>query len=258
MTEAKNNNLAMEQVRLIDIVIKIQEAEKLDNKFELQIVKELEWLKQKKEAMENLSERIDTFKYDGIFEWAIKRMSEKYQSQGDKLKSHCLNYGDEFAFYSNDLNLEEMIAYIDKKDKTKFDDFVLSVYPIKRNDIFEFEAVKLMLQHKIKDALEKFEQCPGSGDKLLAGDPFLIHINDCHDCDHQAPQKIKYTKLSFVKRMLELEAKIKNDPKNAAGYCFDLANGFYNITYFGNARLFYQSAISEYGNYNFGYDNYYS
>jgi hypothetical protein len=135
---------------------------------------------------------------------------------------------------------------MDKKDKTGFDDFVLSVYTMHRDNIFEYQAVDLMLKGKISEALQKFELSPGSGNEELLGDPFLIHIQDCHDCDHDASQKIKYTKLSFVKRMLELETNIKTDPRNAPEYYFELANGFYNISYFGNARVFYQTAIEPY------------
>jgi hypothetical protein len=246
LAEVKNDGMVKEQVHLIEIAMMIEEVGKMDSNFESRILKELLWLKQQGEGKGINHERAYPFMYDGIFNWAVKRLGEKYKDQGDLIKSHCLKPDSEASFYSNNSNAASMVAYMDKKDKTGFDEFVLSVYTMHRNDIFEFQAVDLMLKGKISEALQKFELGPGSGDGQLLGDPFLIHIRDCHDCDHEAPQNVQYTKLSFVKRMLELETKIKTDPINAPNYYFELANGFYNITYFGNERTFYQTSIEEY------------
>jgi hypothetical protein len=77
----------------------------------------------------------------------------------------------------------------------------------------------------------------------LLGNPFTIHINDCHDCDHAAAQKTKYTRLSFAEKMFEMKNKAASKPEEAAQNYFLVANGFYNMTYFGNARLFYDNPI---------------
>ena len=252
--ETKNDQLVQEQIHLIEIPMLLQQSGSIDSKFESKILNELTWLRSKYNS-DYYYGTCDTFKYDGVFDWTIKRLSEKYNAQGELIKSHCLNAYDEASFYFNGKNAAAMIAYMDKKDKSDFDKFILSLYPIKQTDIYEFQAVNLMVQHRTTEAIDKFEQCPGSGDKVLAGDPFLIHINDCHDCDHDARQKTKYTKLNFVKKMAELEQKINSDPANSSAYCFELANGLYNITYFGNARLFYQTAINGYGYYSFDYED---
>ena len=53
---------------------------------------------------------------------------------------------------------------------------------------------------------------------------------------------------------VQLQNKAISDPKNAASYYFKLANGLYNMTYYGNARNVYSSPIMDPGLVYFGYD----
>jgi tetratricopeptide (TPR) repeat protein len=139
--------------------------------------------------------------------------------------------------------MKALIGLMDKPAKTGFEKFILNVHPYKRTDLFEYQATKLVFQHQLKEALDKFKECEGSGDGSFLGDPFLIHINDCHDCDHAAAKEETYSKYSFIDQMLSLEEKTSHKPKEAAEAYFLLGNGYYNITYFGNGRSFYENAI---------------
>lgn len=40
--------------------------------------------------------------------------------------------------------------------------------------------------------------------------PFNGKIKDCYDCDHEAPQQVKYSKLSFLKKMSEMKNHVGN------------------------------------------------
>lgn len=84
----------------------------------------------------------------------------------------------------------------------------------------------------------------------LYGNPFTIHIKDCHDCDHAAAQKTKYTKESFVEKLIEMKNTAQTKPAEAAQNYFLVANGFYNMTYYGNARVFYSNPIYSYTEWN--------
>src|ERR1043165_7118306 len=91
------------------------------------------------------------------------------------------------------------------------------------------------------------ESIPNGG-AVMPGNPFTGRLQDCHDCDHEAPQKIKYTKLSLLKKMKEMEDKIKAGTDVYTNAML-LANAFYNITHYGNARAFYENEIIGAGHY---------
>ena len=235
---AAGDTLVQEQAYVTDIIRKVESQRQLDASFEAEIVKDLKWLGD--------SGRARGLRNDFVLDWSLKRLSEKYMQDGARVKAQCLYRYSDQAFYENDAKQARMIAYMDKSDKTEFDRYLLSIHPYTRSDIFELQAVTLFYEGKLEEAIMKFREQPGSGDRMLPGDPFLIHINDCHDCDHQAPQTRTYSKLNFVERMLELERLASQPGENSSQYFFLLANGYYNATFFGNARVLYQTNIGEY------------
>jgi hypothetical protein len=170
-------------------------------------------------------------------------LSEKYRKFGDAVKAQCLDNTHDRSFYDDPSKMTDLIKLMDKPSKTNFETFILEVYPFTRADLFEYQAINLVFQHHLKEALAKLSECEGAGEGTFQGDPFLIHINDCHDCDHQAFHGEALTKRAFIKQMIALEAKTATKPKEAASAYFLLGNGFYNITYFGNGRAFYETPV---------------
>ena len=205
-------------------------------------------------------------------EWVRNRLAERYKKQGDILKAELLNSKDRL-FYDNYSNLKSMVAYMDKPVKSEFDKFYLGNYQYTRKSIYDYMAVKAFYDHDLNKAIKLYEEGNAAekvqvkkevlqeyydslankyysvntfGGTELKGDPFIIHINDCHDCDHALPDKKTYTKIEFVRRLLALQKVVEKDPKNHVSECFELANGFYNATYWGNARHFYETDIAVY------------
>jgi hypothetical protein len=89
---------------------------------------------------------------------------------------------------------------------------------------------------------ERAKRLIGPGPSLNA-DPFVIRIRDCHDCDIQAAAHGgHYTPEQFIARMAELLAKAAGPPANAAELYFELGNGFYNMSYYGNSRVLFQGS----------------
>ncbi|NJO87678.1 MAG: hypothetical protein HC831_00970 [Chloroflexia bacterium] len=89
----------------------------------------------------------------------------------------------------------------------------------------------------------------GSGkDRLLLGNPFNGFIQDCHDCDHAAKQKTKFSKLRFIEIIQIMQGKVKNGEDLYNNYLL-LGNSFYNMTHYGNARVFYEGDIAGEGSY---------
>ena len=128
--------------------------------------------------------------------------------------------------------MDNLIDFLEKPGKTDFEKLLAKIYCVDKNDLLFIKGTVLLNQHKFKDAIEYFEKSGDFGD--IQADPFVIHVRDNHDRDIRDTTHIHYTKLSFCKRMLELENLVKSNSKNADKYYFLLANGFYNISYYGN------------------------
>jgi len=225
---SKGDILVTEQIHAFRIMNKIEQYLKPTLKTEDELTKELVWLgKDSHQA---------SLRSDCIYSWALSRLSEKYFQWGDSVKAQCLDYRQNNGFYNNPTNMANIIAYMDKPAKTNFDQYILGVHPYSKSALFTYKAILLIYQYKFKEALAMMDACPDAGSGNLPGDPFIIHINDCHDCDFLAEQNETYSQYSFVQKILDLQSKAVTDPKNAARYYFLLANGLYNMTYFGNAH----------------------
>jgi hypothetical protein len=231
-----DNRLIREQVRVFRLISSVEQYIKPDTKTETFLIGELTWL--------NSAKHEAALRSQGTYLWALHRLSEKYRVAGDIVKAQCLDYLQDRQFYNDPDKMKELIALIDKPNKTPFEQFVLTIHPYSRKDIFEYQAVGLLYQHKYREALDKFDECEGSGDVALRGDPFIIHINDCHDCDHEHASGAPYTKYTFVKRLVELSEFATGNAKKASETYYLLANGLYNMTYYGNARIVNDTRIN--------------
>jgi hypothetical protein len=230
--EANNDRSVSDQVRMFRFVNKIELYERPSAKMEEDFAEELKWLKSDGDS-----------RAKNVYAWALHRLSQKYHKFGDLVKAQCLDCIQGPGFYDDPQKMNSLIKLMDKPAKTNFETFILGVHPFSRANLFEYQAINLVYQHRLKEALAKLEACEGAGEETFSGDPFLIHINDCHDCDHLAFRGQTLTKRSFVKQMVALEVKTTKSSKEAASAYFNLGNGYYNITYYGNGRAFYQTPL---------------
>lgn len=207
------------------------------------LVPHLKWLFEQSEQKESEEEKlVEEYYIRGrnnavsAFIFVRSKLAQTYACNGEFLKMHlCL--GDSRFGYSLEENpknepLDNLIAFFDKPKKTEFEELLQSMYVYKKNDLLAIKGTVFISQHKFKEAIDIFTKIGISG--YLQADPFVIHINDCHDCDIRDSNKTEYTQLSFAKRMLELDSLSKVNGNKASEYYFLMANGFYNISYFGN------------------------
>jgi hypothetical protein len=247
--DVKATPLMKQQARLLQLVGDIDRAELPDNAFELRITPELKWLKS--------TGNNEKLRSSYAFQWCMNRLAQKQLVLGNQVKAQVLNRQTSPQFYCDASNSDRMIAFMDNPAKSDFDKFILSVYPHSKKDIVEFQSICLFYDNRLADALAKLNEVTDAGNRELLGDPFVIHINDCHDCDHMT-EHVSYTQRSFIAQMLAYEKQIIEKPEKAADYSFKLANGFYNATYFGNARVFYETPLVNWGYYEYWtgkYDN---
>lgn len=177
-------------------------------------------------------------KSEAVYQYISKTLSKRYLDKGDTLMSELsCNCGS--GFYKEEENSDKMLDFMRRKNHTSYEAFLLNRYSVKPYNIIEYKAINELKAFHLDKAIKWFEQDRQSGSAELFGNPFTIHIVDCHDCDHNAPQKTKYTKYTFALKMKELlqKAKTIKDKNEKAQNYFLFANGLYNMTYDGNGRM---------------------
>jgi hypothetical protein len=216
------------------LLAKIEEGSAGSKKFEESVVDDLKWLK--------ATEHTQYFRRNDAYTWVISCLAEKYTKAGDAVKATCFKgIGVDSAEAMNNELLNNIVKLLAKEKKTPFEEFALSVLNTSADDIIQIEAVNLLYQYKYKDAEAKLKEAVNVKGDSVYGDPFVIHINDNHDADASIKKKSCYTRRDFIQKMCDLEAKAESDPAHAADYYFQLGNGAYNMTYFGNNRVLYQT-----------------
>lgn len=186
---------------------------------------------------------------DNAIRYMLSVLSTRYAAKNDSLKKE-LAYPQGGPYYTSSAHTSQMIAFMNRKDKSLFEKFMADRYPLTLGDLYNIKAVNLLYEYEFAAAAREFSAAKDGTE--LPANPFNIHIVDCHDCDFASPQKTKYTRFLFIKKMLELKAKgdAATDPEERAQNYFLFANGLYNMTWYGNSRVLRVTRISEDGFYN--------
>ena len=231
--------LAISQVRLLRFVNNLSKIDQLNPENEKTILADLSWLYSElpKNAIEN-------FRYENATAWSKNYLAALYRSQKNTVMAEIFNH--ESGFYDNEKQLLDMKAFLSKANKTEIEKIGTSIYEIKLADINYFQGVKATFQNKIPEAIAFMKQADGLEKTVFYGNPFLGNIKDCHDCDHQAPQKKKYTMLDFLTIIQKMQDNV-DKRVDVYNNSLLLGNAFYNITHFGNGRLFHEGNIAGQG-----------
>jgi hypothetical protein len=235
-------DLSKNQLRLFRLINNIASTDKMNAKSEKLLLEELVWLY----ALGKKEDYSSKFRYSNAIGWSQNYISKLYNAQKDIVMEEMFVRNPDF--YLNPTNLESMKAFFAKSNKSPWENMAASIYSVSEDDIYDYQAVTFTFKNDIDNAVIHMEKAPTANAVVLYGNPFNGNIKDCHDCDHVAYQKRKFTMLEFLKTVQEMQQNIK---KGVDVYTNSLlvANAFYNISYFGNARLFYEGNImGEYGN----------
>jgi hypothetical protein len=228
-----NTELAKAQLRLFIFMNRLASLQKIDASSEQILLPDLLWL-------QNDAGHISEFRNYYAYDWAKRTLAEKYEKQNDHLKSElCVQT---HSYYSNPLYVAQLKSFLLKERPSKFETYCQEIYPIKVASISEYQAIVLVYQDKIDEAIALMQEAEGVKDALLPGNPFNGNIKDCHDCDHAAAQKVKYSQLAFLLKLKEMKANVAAG-RDIYNNALLLGNAFYNITHFGNARFFYEGEV---------------
>ena len=182
-----NNTLAQSQLRLLSLLTNIKLLPKITPANEQSLLADLQWLYA-------LSENsVDPrFRYYNAQSWVKTELSKKYMEQGDFVKAECFSTSS--AFYASNDNVERMKAFFQNPKANGYEKFCMEMSEKKLADLWEYQAIRAAYSDSLDKAITLMENAGKTS--TLPGNPFVGRKNDCHDCDHAAPQKVTYPKVS--------------------------------------------------------------
>ena len=240
--------LAEMQLRLLRFVNNLSKIDKLTDKNEKTILSDLNWLYY--ELPKNYKGQ--EFRYQNASSWSRSYLSNLYREKGNLVlaeifgESRYSYWNDGNAFYDDEKNLLGIKTFLSKSNKTEIENIGAGIYSLKLKDINNFQAVQATFKNKIPEAIEFIKQTDSVQYYKFLGNPFNGNIKDCHDCDHLAYQKKKYTQIEFLSTIKAMQDKLAQK-EDVYTNSLLLGNAFYNITHFGNGRTFYEISIVGYG-----------
>lgn len=134
--------------------------------------------------------------------------------------------------------LRDMIARAGK-NTSAFDKFVLGG-SFSKPELERELALQQLLDGDFAGASKTFATTKATSTPL-GTDPFVMHIVDCHDCDHAAYASAPWTHASMTAKMAELSKTAAGKGDAAAQAALSLGVAFYNLTWYGNARVVLES-----------------
>ncbi|WP_029270791.1 hypothetical protein [Flavobacterium sp. KJJ] len=240
--------LAKYQLRLLRFVNNLSKIDKLTDKNEKTILADLNWLYQELPKNYKGSE----FRYQNAAQWSKNYLAVLYSAKANPVMAELFNesrdnyWNDGNSFYDNEKNLLDMKAFLAKPNKTEIEKIAAGIYSLKLKDINNFQAVQSTFKNKIPEAIAFIQQTDSVQYYTFLGNPFNGNIKDCHDCEHAAYQKKKYSQLEFLTTIKSMQDKLAQK-EDVYTNSLLLGNAFYNITHFGNGRTFYEINIVGYG-----------
>jgi hypothetical protein len=220
------------QIRLSRLFSRVRAVRAIDRGAEPYWAQEYTWLQQNLGNGDERAAHVDA--------WTRRRLSEVYLEGSDTVRSLMLtDTPDNFVYRSVD-GVNTILGFI-RSAATPFDRWLVKNYPYSAERLEELRGLNFLYAGDFTNGLDAFRRAGNDVRADLSADAFTIHIKDCHECDFNAPHT-KYSKLSFAERMQSLSRAAQGPGEAAAAASFELANGFYNMSYYGNGRDIYDTA----------------
>lgn len=248
--------LASYQIRLLRFVNNLSKIDKLDDNNVKTVLADLNWIYFELPKNYKGSE----FRYQNAFQWSKNYLAALYKAKSNPVMVELFNesrysyWNDGNSFYDNEKDLLAMKAFLEKTNKTEIEKIGAGIYNLKLKDINNFQAVQATFKNKIPEAIEYLKQADSVQYYKFLGNPFNGSIKDCHDCDHVAYQKRKYTYMDFLTTIKSMQEKLAQK-EDVYTNSLLLGNAFYNISHFGNGRTFYEINIVGYGSSPYSFRN---
>jgi hypothetical protein len=134
--------------------------------------------------------------------------------------------------------LHKVEAFVLKKDKTPFEAWLVDHTQYTADVLYELEGTKYLRVHRFDVAAEVLKKV-GEAQlrKAPLPDMFVSHIEDLQTWNSTDKLTV-YNKLTFARKMLELEHTLRSDPADSRA-AYQYANGLYSMSYYGKGHHAY-------------------
>ncbi len=220
--EETNNSALLEQLDVFDLVLKILNFEEIDNEDEEEIANIL------RNKTYRSNKEFEDFLYDKI--------AQVYKNSGDVGKAFLARHGTDKLMYNPKIEtLDQLLEICEKEDKNRFEKSLVRTEDGEEivNLLRNLKGAIYFMQHQPEAALKVFDQVPRNERKIFNINPFYDGIKECVHCDRKV-DTISYTRVSLVKKMLDLEYKGRADLENTAWHFYQLGLSYYNTSYYGH------------------------
>lgn len=250
-----------DQVELIRLLIMANDIPKIDVAREEKLLPHLQWLRKK--ATNSTEYRI--FYRNFLSEI----LAQKYQQQGDVARSalalgvadlmdlsgseeEFYGEGNGIDFVRNEMTTAQVLTlfgFYENKNPSPFLSHLLTHSSFNRNQVVDVIGTSYLRDFNFAKAAEWLSKAGNSEplserywnsekekEELLHVDPFHDYLNDRQRYDKKV--SVAYTKLSFARKMLELETKLPGlKGEEQAKLYYQLASAYYNMSYYGNSYM---------------------
>src|SRR5574343_366997 len=251
--------LQKDQFDLTQLVHRLRMANKMSVELEEVIYGALPWLQKKAEADPEFARfyrRIFSDLLPPLYKQSGQTDFMKYSlclSVADSVNQKYLEEKGEWGYYGGSrnqireqLNSEQagqLALFMESKQLRPFEKFLVTHSMFTKQDANDLTGTLYLRKHDFQEAIKWLRKVPASYYKnevystYLDANTFADHIADIHS--KTAQDTVTYTKLQFAQRMIELgrKAAVETDNEKKAKWHYELALGYYNITYWGNSWL---------------------
>lgn len=241
-----------DQWALTNLLVTVNEQEKITPAFEEKILPSIKWLREK--ALAGTAVKIGYYETE---EWKIfyrnlmsSILARRYHAQGDLHKEvlaigsadnifniEVPGYSNALEFLRNKLvssDVEKLYALVTNKSLSNFDQYLVKNNSLKLADVVDFAGTAFLRDYKLDSAIAWFNKGSQENKKYsINKNPFIELLYDQEE--FLSNDKKSYSKLEFAKEMLRLQNVIKTDPEKAPAAFYKMALGMYNMTYYGYA-----------------------
>jgi len=227
-----------DQCQLTELLLTINEKEKIDAAFEQQILPSLKWMEQKIKAAE-----ITKHDYWEENQWAsffnslmTQVLAKRYHAQLETHKEAlCLGTAGK-DFVRDDMQTKDILklnTLLQSKTKTSYEQWLCGRFAMTKDEVIDVIAMTNIRDYNFADAVTWLQKVNDPQVLNLQRNPFAALLQDNQENAFEADNG-KFDKLNFVKQMAALSEKEKAGRATPAEL-FKFASGVYNMTYYGRA-----------------------
>ncbi|PTR01390.1 hypothetical protein C8P68_101624 [Mucilaginibacter yixingensis] len=232
---AGNNELAA-QCKLLNILLSVSTLPHLDKQTETKLIEPLNWLADLRDS----KKQVANLRFTTALQFVTDTISKIYLRQGERVKAETFKTAPHI--YVDSMATDSLEKLLEKPAKTPFERAMLRYYPVKARQLYYQQALLATYDENINAALRFMNKADSLKNSDLPANPFNSSIGDCHECEFGLT-KPAVTPLKFLQAIQALKQNIATG-KDVYRSALQLGNAYYNITHYGNSRLYFQTDLT--------------